>query len=345
LSSTESYTLGRLAELTGAELKGDSECLISGIGSLAAAAENQVSFLSDPSYLELLATTTAGAVVLTESNQGAFSGNVLISPNPYLVFARLTEIFDDRPRLRIGAHPSAVVATNAEIDPTASIGPNAVIGDQVHLEANVEIGAGSVIGNKVVIGEGSRIAANVTICHGVTLAQNVIIHSGAVIGGDGFGFANDRGSWVKIAQLGSVVIGNDVEVGANTTIDRGALENTVIEEGVKIDNQVMVAHNVHIGANTAIAGCVGISGSTKIGRQCTLAGGVGLVGHITLADNVHITGMTMVTKSILEAGSYSSGTAMMPTREWKKNSVRMKQLEKLSKRVAQLEKLIKQAKP
>lgn len=334
------YSLSDLADHIDAELKGDPDCRIDGIAGLAEAQPGQISFLSDPTYAPLLPDSRAAAVILRSEFAGEVE-NALISNNPYLGFAKISRLFDNRPVPEPGVHATAVVADSARVHKSAAIGPYVVIEAEAVIGAQVELGAGVFIGVGTEIGEHSRIAAGVTIHHGVRLGREVVIHSGAVIGADGFGFAQDAGRWEKIAQLGGVTIGDRVEIGANTTVDRGALNDTVIEEGVKIDNQVMVAHNVRIGAHSAIAGCVGISGSADIGKHCTLAGGVGLVGHIKLADGVHVTGMTMVTKSIEKPGSYSSGTAMMPTGLWKKNSVRMRQLDDLAKRIKLLEKELK----
>lgn len=338
-----SYSLGELAAYLGADLKGDPQCKIDGIAGLPEARPGQISFLSDPAYESQLNETQASAVIVTPTHADQLE-NAIISSNPYLGFAKVSQLFDNRPRPKPGIHERAAVAAGASVDSSASVGANAVIEDKAVIAEQVEIGAGCFVGEGTVIGKGSCIEANATIYHGVTIGEDVVIHGGAVIGADGFGFANEQGRWEKIAQLGGVIIGNNVEIGASSTIDRGALADTVIEDGVKIDNQVMVAHNVKIGAHTAIAGCVGISGSAEIGSYCTLAGGVGLVGHIKLTDNVHVTGMTMVTKSIDQPGSYSSGTAMMPTGLWKKNSVRMRQLDELAKRVRELEKQIKELK-
>jgi len=343
MRGNSSYLLGDLATYIDAELKGDPQCEIVGIAGLPEARKGQISFLSDSLYESDLTDTQASAVILEPQYADQVS-NALISSNPYLGFAKVSQLFENRPMPGSGIHSSAIIADSAQIHESVSVGPHAVIADGVMIGEGVELGAGSCIGVGSCIGKGSRIAANVTIHHRVVIGEDVIIHSGAVIGADGFGFAHDGEQWVKIAQLGGVQIGNRVEIGANTTVDRGALADTIIGEGVKIDNQVMVAHNVKIGAHTAIAACVGISGSTEIGRNCTLAGGVGLVGHIKLADRVHVTGMTMVTKSIDQAGSYSSGTAMMPTGLWRKNSVRIKHLDELSKRIRELEKQLKDLK-
>ncbi len=259
--------------------------------------------------------------MLTDHDAADYSGNCLVVADPYLTYAKLSHAFDRTPQYAPGIHPSAVVAESALIDSTAYIGPGAVIEEHAVIAAGVIIGAQCFIGARSSIAENSRLLARVTLYHDVSVGQRVVIQSGAVLGGEGFGFANHQGVWHKIAQVGGVTIGDDVEIGANTTIDRGALSDTLIGNGVKLDNQIQIAHNVQIGENTAIAACVGISGSAKIGRNCMLAGGVGLVGHIEICDGVFITGMTMVTHSITEAGAYSSGTAMQPASDWKKNAV------------------------
>ncbi len=334
------YTLAELADQLGAELRGDAACRVTGLASLPDASDTDISFLSDRKYLAVLKSSKAAAVIVTAEHANDVSGNVLISDNPYLGFAKLSRLFDGRPVLPVGRHSTAQVAETATISASAAIGPNAVVEAGAVIGEGVEIGAGCFIGADVQIGKDSVLAANVTLYHGVRLGERAIIHSGAVVGADGFGFANQQGRWEKIAQLGSVLIGDDVEIGANTTIDRGALQDTVIGEGVKIDNQVMVAHNVRIGSHTAIAACVGISGSTEIGSHCMVAGGVGFAGHLKICDQVFITAMSFVTGSISQPGSYSSGTAMMPTPQWKKNSVRLKHLDALTKQVRQLEKEI-----
>ncbi len=239
-----------------------------------------------------------------------------------------------------GIHPSAVVEAGAQVDPTAWIGPNAVIGTDARISANVSIGPGCVVGRGSVIGAGSELVANVTVLHECVIGERALFHPGVVVGADGFGIANDKGRWVKVPQLGRVVIGNDVELGANTTVDRGAIEDTVIEDGVKIDNQVQIAHNVRIGAHTAIAGCAGIAGSAKIGRHCAIAGGVGIAGHLEIADGVQITAMALVTKSISQPGVYSSGTPLQPNDEWHKNFARFRKLDEMARRLRALEKKI-----
>ena len=332
------FTLAQLAEALDARLVGDADKVVTGLSALQDAGPDELSFLANRQYRKLLATSQAGALLLTEADAAEFAGNALIVADPYLAYARLSHRFDPKPRPQAGIHPTAVVAESAQVDATAAVGPGVVIEAGAIVGANVTLGAQCFIGARCVIGDGSWLAPRVTLYHDVRMGQRVVIQSGAVIGGEGFGFANDRGSWQKIAQIGGVLIGDDVEIGANTTVDRGALSDTLIGNGVKLDNQIQIAHNVQIGDHTAMAACVGISGSTRIGRHCTIAGGVGMVGHIEICDNVFVSGMTMVTRSITEPGAYSSGTAMQPAAEWKKSAARIRQLDGMAKRLQQLEK-------
>ncbi|MGQ7958939.1 UDP-3-O-(3-hydroxymyristoyl)glucosamine N-acyltransferase [Pseudomonas sp. SP16.1] len=332
------FTLGQLAERLGATLRGAEGKRISGLATLQEAGPEQLSFLANAQYRKYLAQTRAGALLLTAADAEGYAGDALIVANPYLAYARLSHLFDPKPLAPAGVHPSAVVAADAQIDPSASIGAYAVIEAGARIGAGVRIGAHCLVGARSVIGEGGWLAPRVTLYHDVHIGKRVVIQSGAVIGGEGFGFANEKGVWQKIAQIGGVTIGDDVEIGANTTVDRGALSDTLIGNGVKLDNQIMIAHNVQIGDNTAMAGCCGISGSTKIGRNCMIAGGVGMVGHIEVCDNVFVTGMTMVTRSITEPGAYSSGTAMQPAGEWKKSAARIRQLDEMARRLRELEK-------
>lgn len=332
------FTLGQLAETLGATLRGDADTEIRGLGTLHDAQPTELSFLANPQYRKQLGQTQAGAVLLTPADADAYLGNALLVANPYLAYAKLSHLFDPKPKAAAGVHPSAYVANDAWVDPSAAVGPGVVIESGAHIGANVVIGAHSVIGARSRIGDGGWLAPRVTLYHDVKIGQRVVIQSGAVIGGEGFGFANEKGVWQKIAQIGGVTIGDDVEIGANTTIDRGALSDTLIGNGVKLDNQIMIAHNVQIGDNTAMAGCCGISGSTKIGRNCMIAGGVGMVGHIEVCDNVFVTGMTMVTRSITEPGSYSSGTAMQTAADWRKSAARIRQLDDMARRLQNMEK-------
>ncbi|WP_152225021.1 UDP-3-O-(3-hydroxymyristoyl)glucosamine N-acyltransferase [Pseudomonas sp. SCB32] len=333
-----SFTLAELAAQLDAELRGDPALVVRGLATLQEAGEDQLSFLANPQYRKFLPECKAGAVLLTEADAEGFTGNALIVANPYLAYAGLSHQFDRKPKAPVGIHPTAVVDEAAQVDPAASIGPYAVIEAGALIGAGVTIGAHCFVGARSVIGEGGWLAPRVTLYHDVRIGKRVVIQSGAVLGGEGFGFANHKGVWQKIAQIGGVTVGDDVEIGANTTIDRGALSDTLVGNGVKLDNQIMIAHNVQIGDHTAMAGCCGISGSAKIGKHCMLAGGVGLVGHIEICDNVFVTGMTMVTRSITEPGSYSSGTAMQPAGEWKKSAARIRQLDDMARRLQQLEK-------
>ncbi len=333
-------TLGQLAEALGATLKGPEALQITGLATLQEAGPGQLTFLANPQYRKYLDNCQAGAVLLKAADAESFAGNALIVADPYQAYARISHLFDPKPKAVAGIHPSAVVAGDAQVDASASIGPFAVIESGARIEADVSIGAHCFVGARCVVGEGGWLAPRVTLYHDVVIGKRVVIQSGAVIGGEGFGFANEKGIWRKIAQIGGVTIGDDVEIGVNTAVDRGALSDTRIGDGVKLDNQIQIAHNVQIGDHTAMAACVGISGSTRIGKHCMLAGGVGLVGHIDICDNVFISGMTMVTRSITEPGSYSSGTAMQPLADWRKSAARIRQLDDMAKRLQQLEKRV-----
>jgi UDP-3-O-[3-hydroxymyristoyl] glucosamine N-acyltransferase len=331
-------TLSYLAERLGAELRGDGDIVVSAVATLEQARPGELSFLANPKYRRHLAGTRASAVVLAADDAAACPVAALVAEHPYLCYARAARSLHPAPRLESGIHPSAVVDPAARIDPSAHIGALCVIDAGAEVGPRVEIGARCVVGGGVSIAADTRLLPGVTVLAGASIGERVVLHSGAVIGADGFGLAWAEERWEKVPQLGSVRIGDDVEIGANTTVDRGALGDTVIEEGVKIDNQVQVAHNVFIGAHTAIAGCVGISGSARIGRYCELAGGVGVVGHLELTDHVRVTGMSMVTRSISEPGSYSAGTPLMKNRHWRRNAAAIKQLAALLKRVGALEK-------
>jgi UDP-3-O-[3-hydroxymyristoyl] glucosamine N-acyltransferase len=337
---TATITLGQLAEFLGATLRGPADKQITGLATLQEAGPDQVSFLANPQYRKFLATTQAAAVLLKPTDAEGYAGDALLVPDPYLAYARISHLFDPKPKAAVGVHPTAVVAADAFVDPAASVGAYAVIESGARIAAGVTIGAHCFIGARSVIGEGGWLAPRVTLYHDVRIGQRVVIQSGAVLGGEGFGFANEKGVWQKIAQIGGVTIGDDVEIGVNTAIDRGAMDDTRIGNGVKLDNQIQIAHNVQIGDHTAMAACVGISGSAKIGKHCMLAGGVGLVGHIEICDGVFVTGMTMVTRSITEPGSYSSGTAMQPAAEWRKSAARMRHLDDMARRLQHLEKIV-----
>jgi UDP-3-O-[3-hydroxymyristoyl] glucosamine N-acyltransferase len=337
---TVSIKLGQLAEFLGATLRGSADKEITGLATLQEAGPGQVSFLANPHYRKFLGTTHAAAVLIKPADAEGYAGDALLIADPYLAYARISHLFDPKPKSAAGIHPTAVVAEDALVDATASVGAYAVIESGARIAAGVTIGAHCYIGARSVIGEGGWLAPRVTLYHDVRVGQRVVIQSGAVLGGEGFGFANEKGVWQKIAQIGGVTIGDDVEIGVNTAIDRGAMDDTRIGNGVKLDNQIQIAHNVQVGDHTAMAACVGISGSAKIGKHCMLAGGVGMVGHIEICDGVFITGMTMVTRSITEPGSYSSGTAMQPAAEWRKSAARIRQLDDMARRLQQLEKIV-----
>lgn len=332
------HTLRELARHIDAELHGDADCLISGVATLQKAQAGDISFLAQPRYRKYLGDTLASAVILGREDITSCTVNALVVKNPALGYARTAALLNPDPWVQAGIHASACVSAQSDVESSALIGPHCVIEAGARIGARVIIGPGSIVAENSVIEADSRLVANVTICRDTHIGQRALIHPGAVIGSDGFGFANDNGAWIKIPQLGRVIIGDDVEIGANTTIDRGALNDTVIENGVKLDNQIQIGHNVRIGAHTAIAGCVGIAGSTKIGARCTIAGGVGIGGHLEIADDVHVTGMSMVTKSILLAGIYSSGIPVEPNTTWNKNIVRLRQLEDMTRRLKALEK-------
>ena len=331
--NTQSFSLPEIAKRLSATLEGDESVIIEGIGTLAAANKNDITFYANRRYSHQLASTQAGCVLVKPQDSHMFTGNKLIVDDPYLAFAILSEWFVEPSTVLSGVHPSAVIAEDVELGKNVSIGANVTIDQGSVIEDNVVINAGSYLGPNTTVGKHSLLHANVTLCKKVKVGNHCIIHSGAVIGADGFGFAPSSSGWQKIYQLGGVRLGDKVEVGAGTTIDCGAIEDTVLGDGVKVDNQVQIAHNVQIGDNTAIAAATAIAGSTVIGKRCTIAGCVGIVGHIEIVDDVHITGMSMVSKSIKKAGSYSSGVPMAETAHWRKNAARFTQLDDLFRRV------------
>jgi UDP-3-O-[3-hydroxymyristoyl] glucosamine N-acyltransferase len=333
-------TLGEIAQQLQCELHGDAACRISGVATLQHAGEGQIAFLANNRYRRYLGDTGASAVILRPEDLAECPVNALVALNPYLLYARVARLLNPPAAIVAGIHPSAVVEAGAEIHPTARIGANCFIAEGTSIGAGVVTGPGCVVMRGVQIGDETRLTANVTLYDGVSIGRRVLIHAGAVIGADGFGFAQDTADWVKVPQLGGVIIGDDVEIGANTTIDRGALEDTVIEEGVILDNQIQIAHNVRIGAHTAIAGATAIAGSTTIGRRCQIGGAVGIVGHLNIADDVCITAMSLVTGNISQAGVYSSGTPLGTNREWRKNAARFGQLDDIARRVRTLEKKV-----
>ncbi len=332
-----SYTLAEIAARVGGRVLGDSGVRISQINTLERADSSQISFLTNSKYHAQLATTNAGAVILGEADADATGLPRIISLNPYAYFAKVSALLNPFPEATAGVHASAVVGEGAQIDPSASIAAMAVVGRGVVIGAHSVIGEGCVIGDNVVIGRNARLYPRVVIYHGCVIGDNLIAHAGVVIGADGFGIAMDEGRWIKIPQIGRVVIGDEVEIGANTTIDRGALDDTVIEDGVKLDNQIQIAHNVRIGAHTAIAGCVGIAGSTTVGKYCQIGGSAGILGHLKIADSVVIAAFSLIGKSIREAGSYAAIFPFSKTDDWRKNAVHLRHLDEMAQRIKRLE--------
>ena len=331
------YTLAQIAALLGGRVLGDAEIEIAQVATLEQAKSDEISFLTNSKYRGKLAATRAGAVILNEGDANATGLPRIVSSNPYAYFAKVSALLNPLPKAVSGVHPRAIVGQDAQIDPTASIAAMAVIGSGVVIGARCVIGEGCFIGDNVTIGAGVRLHPRVVVYQDCVLGDNLIAHSGVVIGADGFGFAMEEGRWIKIPQIGRVVIGNDVEIGANTTIDRGALDDTVIEDGVKLDNQIQIAHNVKIGAHTAIAGCVGIAGSTTIGKRCQIGGSAGILGHLEIADDVMIASFTLIGKSIHEAGSYAAIFPFGKTEDWRKNAVHLRHLDEMNRRIKRLE--------
>jgi UDP-3-O-[3-hydroxymyristoyl] glucosamine N-acyltransferase len=337
------YTLAELADRLSARLVGDPNLRITGLGSLTSAGPGDVSHLSSPAYRSQLADTRASAVILAEADLSRWSGAALVVPRPYLAFARVSQLFEEQPSLAAGVESSACIDPTAVLGDDVAIGPGVVVGARTRIGDGVRLFANVVVGNDCDIGAQTRLMPGAVLYARVRLGARCIVHSGAVIGADGFGFTPDeRGRLVAIAQLGGVRIGDDVNVGACTSIDRGAIDDTVIEEGVKIDNQVQIGHNCHIGAHTVICGCVGIVGSTRIGRHCVLAGGAGIGGDgpIELCDRVVVSGMTHVSSSITEPGVYSGGILHDRNPSWKRNALRFSGLNELHRRVARLERAL-----
>ncbi len=331
------YTLGELAERLGAELNGDADCRIEEVSTLERAGHGCITFLANRKYQSLLSTTHASAVILDVEFLSACPVNALVTGNPYLAYARAAALFNPQRDFVKGVHPSAWVSADAEVDADAWIGPQCCVAEGARIGAGAYVGPGCVIDNDAQIGDDSRFVANVTICHGARIGKRALVHPGVVIGADGFGIANDEGAWVKVPQLGNVRVGDDVEIGANTTIDRGAVEDTVIEDGVKLDNLIQIGHNVCVGAHTAIAGCVAIGGSARIGKRCTIGGGAAIAGHLEIADDVHLTATAAVPNSIKKAGVYSSGMPIQENKTWRKNVVRMRHLDDMARRLKAIE--------
>ncbi|MFZ7157841.1 UDP-3-O-(3-hydroxymyristoyl)glucosamine N-acyltransferase [Avibacterium gallinarum] len=341
----KSYSLKELAQQIGATIRGNANVLIDSIAPLDKAQSNQLTFISNIKFRDLLAQSQAGILVVSENDVEFCSpeSNLLIVKDPYVAYAVLAQYMDSTPKAAAGIAPSAVISASAKLGENVSIGANAVIEDEVELGDNVIIGAGCFIGKGAKIGANTQLWANVNIYHQVQIGEHCLIQSGAVIGSDGFGYANDKGRWIKIPQTGTVIIGNHVEIGACTCIDRGALDATVIEDNVIIDNLCQIAHNVHIGTGTAVAGGVIMAGSLKVGRYCLIGGASVINGHMEIADKVTVTGMGMVMRPITEPGVYSSGIPLQPNKEWRKTAALTLDIDKMNKRLKAVEKKLNNA--
>ncbi len=333
MSTGAAWTLGALAQRFSLELRGESATTITGVATLANAGTGHLGFLANTAYRRELAATRAEAVILRAEYADAAPCAVLIASEPYVAFAEIAALFEPVAESAAGVHPSAVIDPQAEIDPSASIGPLCSVGAHSRIGAGAVLGPGCVIGESCVVGPGCALVARVTLVTRVRLGQRVRIHPGAVLGADGFGLAMKSGRWIKVPQLGGVVIGDDCEIGANTCIDRGALDDTRLGQDVRVDNLVQIGHNVQIGDHTAVAGSAAIAGSAKLGRYCLVGGGVGIVGHLSICDKVTLTARSLVTHSIEQPGQYSSGVPLQESKQWRRNAARFRQLDQLARRV------------
>ncbi|HET8765605.1 MAG TPA: UDP-3-O-(3-hydroxymyristoyl)glucosamine N-acyltransferase [Rhodanobacter sp.] len=338
MSTPTSHTLDELAQRFGLQVRGNGSRRITGVATLAHADGSQLAFLANAKYIAQLASTRAGGVIVHASHAADCPVDALIAPDPYVAYAQIAALFVPAPATPPGIHPSAVIEPGARIAASASIGAGCVVAASAVIGDGAVLGPHCIVGEDCTIGAHARLVARVTLVMRVTLGRRVLVHPGAVIGSDGFGLAFATDHWVKIPQLGGVRIGDDCEIGANTTIDRGALDDTVLEEDVRLDNQIQIAHNVHVGAHTAMAGCAAVAGSATIGRYCQIGGNAGVLGHLEVADRVTITAKSLVTHSIRESGEYSSGTPLQANREWRKSAARFKHLDDFARRLAALEK-------
>ncbi|WP_417658446.1 UDP-3-O-(3-hydroxymyristoyl)glucosamine N-acyltransferase [Pseudidiomarina sp.] len=334
----QTLTLQQLADAIGAAVQGDPALPIQGVATLASAKPGHIAFLANEKYRSQLDSTQASAVIVAPDVDVPDGIAALRMKNPYAGFAKVAQLLDTTPKPADGIHTSAQVHATTKIGKNVSIGANAVIAEQVELADNVTVGVGCYIGPNTRIGVGTQLWQHVVIYHNCVIGENCLVHAGTVIGADGFGWANEGGKWIKIPQLGRVVIGNRVDIGASTTIDRGALDDTIISDGVIIDNQCQIAHNVFIDEDTAIAGCTVLAGSCRIGKRCLIGGATAINGHISVCDDVQISGFSMVIKEITEPGAYASGIPAAPQREWRRNGARYRQLDDLFQRVKKIEK-------
>ena len=334
-------SLGEIVSRLGGELVGSDQVKIRQVATLEKAAPDTITFLANERYLRQLKGTRAGAVIVGEHLRHSIDTPHIVAANPYVYFARVSALFNPRPAMGASRHASAVIHPGAVLRDGVYVAPHAVIEEGAVVGADCSIGAGTYVGAGVTVGDGSMLYPNVTLYHDCSIGKRVIVHADAVIGADAFGIAMEGNHWIKVPQIGRVRIGDDVEIGANTTIDRGAIDDTVIEDGVKLDNQIQIGHNVHIGAHTAIAACVGIAGSSRVGRFCRIGRASGIAGHLNIADNVEISAHTLVTKSIDEAGTYTGAYPFEPSRDWRRNAASLRNLAKLTGRVRALEQELK----
>lgn len=332
-----SLSLGEITRTLGGEIEGNPEMRVEKVGTLEGADARSIAFLTHERFLADLRTTRAGAVILATEQRNATTLPRIVCTNPYAYFARVSALLHPVTPEVIGVNPRASVDATADLGQDVCVGPNAIVGRNAKIGSGAIIGANCFVGDGVTIGAGTRLWPGVVIYHACQIGARVILHAGVVIGADGFGNAWDDGRWIKVPQIGRVLIGDDVEIGANTTVDRGAIDDTVIENGVRLDNLIMVAHNVHIGEHTAIAACTGIAGSTRIGRYCRIGGAVGIAGHLTIADHVEISGKTLITKSITKPGVYSGGYPFEENRSWRRNAIQIRHLDEMARNVKQLE--------
>ncbi|OZB06847.1 MAG: UDP-3-O-(3-hydroxymyristoyl)glucosamine N-acyltransferase [Idiomarina sp. 34-48-12] len=338
----QTLTLQQLADAIGAEVQGDSALTVTGVATLASAKPGQIAFLANEKYRSQLDASKASAVIVAPDVDVPDGMSALRTRNPYAGFAKIAQLLDTTPKPAEHIHASAQVDPSAKIGKNVAIGANAVIAENVVLADNVTIGVGCYVGPGTHIGANTQLWQHVVIYHNCVIGEHCLVHAGTVIGADGFGWANEGGKWIKIPQLGRVVIGARVDIGASTTIDRGALDDTVISNGVIIDNQCQIAHNVFIDEDTAIAGCTVLAGSCRIGKRCLIGGATAINGHISICDDVQISGFSMVIKEITEPGAYASGIPAAPQREWRRNGARYRQLDDLFQRVKKIEKQLEQ---
>ena len=339
----KTYTLREIAARFGGELAGNPAVRIARVATLEGATAGSIAFLANERYLQQLDTTHASAIIIGEALRDASGLPRIVCENPYAYFARVSALLNPARPAKAGVHRTAVVSGTARLGRGVEVGPLAVIERNVRVGAGSIIGAGCFLGAGVVVGAGARFHPHVTIYHDCVLGDRVVLHSGVVIGADGFGLAMAGGRWIRVPQIGRVVIGDDVDIGANTTIDRGAIDDTVIEEGVMLDNQIQVAHNVHIGAHTAIAACSGIAGSARVGRYCRIGGNSGIIGHVTIADHVEVSAHTLISKSITQPGTYTGAYAFGTHAAWRRNAAHLRHLDEFAERLRALEKKLNQS--